>query len=321
MRSFLRTVMAGALAALVLAPTPSYAAPAGIQAAPYEYFGWGNPQSPASVMSATGVKWFTLAFILSKGTCSPAWDGSRPLTGGSDQSNINAIRAKGGDVVVSFGGWSGNKLGQSCSSAGALAGAYQKVINAYGLKAIDIDIEAGEFTSSTVRQRVVDALKTVRANNPGLITYLTFGTTPSGPDGNGADLIKRGAKSGLANDGWIIMPFDFGGHSGSMGAATVSALEGLKKTVKSAYGYSDGDAYRHIGLSSMNGKTDESDETVSTGDFNTMLAYAQQHHIARFAFWSINRDRQCGSGSDGDSCSGISQSAYAFTKIVVKYQG
>jgi hypothetical protein len=55
-------------------------------------------------------------------------------------------------VVVSFGGWSGDKLGEKCSSASALAGAYQKVINAYHLKAIDIDIENTEFGSSTVRQ-------------------------------------------------------------------------------------------------------------------------------------------------------------------------
>lgn len=50
MRTILRTVLASALAALVLAPTPSYAAPAGIQAAPYEYFGWGNPQSPTAAL-------------------------------------------------------------------------------------------------------------------------------------------------------------------------------------------------------------------------------------------------------------------------------
>jgi hypothetical protein len=29
-------------------------------AAPYEYFGWGNPQRPTDVMAATGVWWFTL---------------------------------------------------------------------------------------------------------------------------------------------------------------------------------------------------------------------------------------------------------------------
>lgn len=51
--------------------------------APYLYNGWGSPPSPTTVMNATGVKWFTLAFVLSNGYCNPQWDGSRPLTGES----------------------------------------------------------------------------------------------------------------------------------------------------------------------------------------------------------------------------------------------
>jgi hypothetical protein len=293
----------------------------GMAAAPYEYFGWGSPQDPVTVMNATGIKWFTLAFILSDGTCNPAWDGSRPLTGGNDQTQINRIRANGGDIMVSVGGWSGNKLGEFCSSASALAGAYQKVINAYALKAIDIDIENTEWGSATVRQRVIDALKIIKQNNSGIKTVVTFGTTPTGPDATGVDMITRGASSGLANDIWSVMPFDFGSHSGSMGSATVSAVEGLKSVVKSKYGYSDSVTYAHIGLSSMNGKTDEADETVTLADFNTILSYAQQHQIARFAFWSINRDRSCAGGLDADSCSGISQQPYDFTKIVAQYHG
>lgn len=303
------------------APGIRAAGPGAMAAAPYEYLGWGDPQKPTDVMAATGVKWFTLAFVLSDGTCNPKWDGDRPLTGGSDQKAIDSIRAAGGDIVVSVGGWSGDKLGEKCTSATALAGAYQKVINAYRLKALDIDIEDTEFSKATVRQRVVDALKIVKNANPGIVTYVTMGTTPTGPDATGKDLIKRGAAAGLDNDGWVVMPFDFGGHSGTMGAATVSALDGLKAAVRSAYGYGDDDAYRHIGVSSMNGKTDEPDETVTTTDFRTILGYAQQHHIARFAFWSVNRDRACGSGSDGDTCSGVSQSPYDFTEIVVQYKG
>ncbi|MFJ8780998.1 alpha-galactosidase [Streptomyces sp. NPDC102476] len=297
------------------------AASPGMAVAPYEYLGWGNPQNPTSVMSATGVKWFTLAFILSDGGCNPKWDGSRPLTGGTDQSRIDAIRSAGGDVMVSVGGWSGNKLGEKCSSASALAGAYQKVINAYKLKALDIDIENTEWSNATVRQRVVDALKTVKANNPGLKTVITFGTTTSGPDSTGIDMIKRAANSGLANDVWCIMPFDFGGGTTNMGTLTTQAMEGLKARVKSAYGYSDATAYAHIGLSSMNGTTDDSGERVRVADFKTMLAYAQQHHIGRLTYWSVNRDRPCGSGTDGDSCSGVTQQPYDYLKVFTQYTG
>ncbi|MDF9815765.1 hypothetical protein [Streptomyces sp. SPB162] len=82
------------------APQAAAALPSGI-AAPYLYLGWGTPPSATSVMSATGIKQFTMAFMLSDGGCNPKWDGNRGLTGGTDQSTINAIRGAGGDVTVS----------------------------------------------------------------------------------------------------------------------------------------------------------------------------------------------------------------------------
>ncbi|MFI5756689.1 ricin-type beta-trefoil lectin domain protein [Streptomyces sp. NPDC051569] len=286
--------------------------------APYLYNGWGSPPSPTTVMNATGVKWFTLAFVLSNGYCNPQWDGGRPLSGGVDQQTINTVRGAGGDVIPSFGGWSGNKLESSCSSAGELAAAYQKVINAYGLKAIDIDIEADAYSNTTVQQRTVDALKTVKANNPGIKVYVTFGTGQSGPD---TGLINRAASSGLTVDSWTIMPFDFGGAGQNMGTLTTRAAEGLKTAVKNAYGYSDDQTYRSIGISSMNGITDDN-ETVTVADFRTILAYAQQHHLARLTFWSVNRDRPCGSGGPGDdTCSGVSQQAWDFTRVFAQYTG
>ncbi|WP_206785139.1 chitinase [Amycolatopsis sp. MtRt-6] len=292
--------------------------PGVLAVAPYLYNGWGDPPNPATIMSATGVKWFTLAFILSNGYCNPQWDGGRALTGGVDQNTINTIRANGGDVIPSFGGYSGNKLESSCGSAGELAAGYQKVINAYGLKAIDIDIEADAYSNPAVQQRTVDALKTVRANNPGIKLYVTFGTDQSGPDNS---LVNRAAQAGLTVDGWVIMPFDFGGAGQNMGTLTLRAAEGLKNVVKSAYGYDDDTAYRHMGISSMNGITDVG-ETVTLTDFTTILGYANTHHLARLTFWSANRDRPCpGAYPNNDTCSGVSQQAWDFTRIFARYAG
>lgn len=299
------------------APTGGGTTPtAPMAVAPYLYNGWGSPPNPTTVMNATGVKWFTLAFVLSNGTCNPQWDGSRPLTGGVDQQTVNTVRANGGDIIPSFGGYSGNKLESSCTSAGALAGAYQKVINAYGLKAIDIDIEADAYSNPTVQQRTVDALKTIKADNPGIKVYVTIGTGQSGPD---TSLINRAANSGLTVDSWTIMPFDFGGAGQNMGTLTQRAAEGLKTALKNAYGYSDDQAYRDMGISSMNGLTDQN-ETVTVADFQTILAYAQQHHLARLTFWSVNRDRPC-TGGVADSCSGVSQQNWDYTRVFAKYTG
>jgi hypothetical protein len=80
-----------------------------IPAAPYLYLGWGNPPSATSVMQQTGIKAFTMAFMLSSGGCNPAWDGNRPLTGGVDQQTINAIRGAGGDIEIWYGAGSSTR--------------------------------------------------------------------------------------------------------------------------------------------------------------------------------------------------------------------
>jgi len=145
---------------------------------------------------------------------------------------------------------------------------------------------------------------------------VTFPSDRTGPD---SSMINRAAASGLTVDGWTIMPFDFGAAGQNMGSLTIQAAEGLKNTVQAAYGYTDDQAYRHSGISSMNGITD-SNETVTVGDFQTMLSYANQHHLARFTFWSTNRDRPC-NGGGADSCSGVSQNPWDYTRVVAQYGG
>jgi chitinase len=290
--------------------------------APYEYLGWGHPQGPLNVMRATGIRDFTLAFMLSDGFCNPRWDGTRPLLGGRDEATIRRIRAHGGDVVVSFGGWSGAKLGVRCPTAALLAAAYEKVIGDYGLKAMDIDIEHTEIATAAVRQRVVDALKLVRQREPwGFEISITFGCGEHGPDADSRDMIRRAAVAGLRVNAWTIMPFDFGAPVRHMGRISLQAAEGLKRDLMAAFHESGDVAYRRMGISSMNGRTDESDETVTKADFTMMLDYARAHHLARFTFWSLNRDRPCPRGGASDSCSGIGQAPYAFTKVVAQYHG
>jgi chitinase len=282
-------------------------------AAPYIYPGWGSPPAPSTVMSATGIRSFTIAFVLASG-CNPAWDGEGGITGGSHASTINAIKAAGGTAVPSFGGWSGNKLGPNCATPELLAGAYQKVIDAFGLSAIDIDIEnSDEFDNYTVADRIVNALKIVKQNNPNLTTILTFGTTPSGPNASGVRLINQAKALGANVDIFAQMPFDFGGGS-DMYAATVGATEGLKNQLKTTFGYTDAQAYSHIGISGMNGLSDQQ-ELTSTETWTRIRDYARTSGLARFTFWAVNRDRGCAGGGVVSDCSGIAQPDWEFTRI------
>ncbi|HEY5109669.1 MAG TPA: chitinase [Acidimicrobiales bacterium] len=317
------TLALGALTSAAVPSGPAGATPVPVsRAAPYLYLGWGSPPVPVAVMSTTGIRAFTLAFVLAGHGCVPTWDGKRPLLGGSDASSIAAIRAAGGDVSVSFGGWSGRKLGTACRSAAALAGAYEQVIDAYGLHAIDVDIEHGEFTNRTSRLRVVTALHLVQLADPAVEISVTFGTTPIGPDATGTSLLTDAAAVGFVPYAWTVMPFDFGVPEPDMGATSVAAAEGLHADLMSVSGMDSATAYAHMGISSMNGRTDEADETVSAADYRTMLAYAEAHHLARLTFWAVNRDRSCPSGTPaGDTCSGIVQADGLFTTLTAGYTG
>jgi hypothetical protein len=281
---------------------------------PYVYPGWGNPPAPSTVMNATGIRAFTMAFVLASNGCNPAWDGEGGLTGGVHASYIQQIKAAGGDIVPSVGGYSGNKLGPNCSTTAALAGAYQKIIDAFGLKAIDIDIEnTDEFENTAVQDRVLGALKIIKQNNPSVKTILTFGTSTSGPTYYGTRLVQQAKALGANIDIFTQMPFDFGGGNDMYGN-TVNASEALKNLLKTTFGYTDAQAYSHMGISGMNGLSDQQ-ELTSTDTWTRIRDYAKSKGLSRFTFWAVNRDRGCAGGGVVSNCSGIAQADWAFTKI------
>jgi hypothetical protein len=305
------TVVSGLIAA-----SPATAqAPDG--AAPYLYLGWGSPPDPGAVMQSTGIRGFTLAFILSSGGCEPAWDGQRPLQGGEDAAKVRQIQDAGGFVIPSIGGWSGNKLGPNCPSADALAGAYQKVIDAYGLSAIDIDVEnTDEFESEVVQDRILGALKIVKQRNPGIRTIVTIPTTTSGPSWWGTRLIERAAALQANVDVFTLMPFDFG--SSDIYADTVRAVTALKDKLKSTFGYSDAEAFAHAGISGMNGLSDQR-ELTSVETWTRIRDWAKANGLGRLAFWSVNRDRGGCDGQVAAHCSGIPQDDWAFTAVTAGF--
>ncbi|ADD44054.1 hypothetical protein Snas_4408 [Stackebrandtia nassauensis DSM 44728] len=288
-------------------------------AAPYLFEGWGDPPDVKTVMDATGVKAFTMAFILSDGTCNPSWDSQRPLEGGVDQKVIEEVRANGGDVMPSIGGWQGDKLGPRCGSPEELAGAYQKVIDAYGLKAIDVDIEnTDEFENHEVQERILSALKIVKEKNPDIKTIVTFGTGKTGPNEHGVHLIEKSKELQANIDVFTIMPFDFG--SSDIYTDTIAASEGLRDQLKKTYGWDDAEAYAHMGISGMNGMSDQSEET-SPDTWTKIRDWAKQNSLARFTFWALNRDRPCPGGGTTSNCSGIDQKEWEFTSITAGFAG
>ncbi|MFF0395923.1 carbohydrate-binding protein [Streptomyces sp. NPDC005248] len=293
-------------------------------AAPYLMPHDNNPPNAGAIMDATGLKAFQLAFVLAPngGGCSPTWDGTSPVSSDTAVASvISAIRAKGGDVSVSIGGYGGTKLGQACSDAASTAAAYQQVITKYQLKAIDFDLEEPEYENATAIAHEIGAAKILQQNNPGLYVSVTTAGTADGTGWFGKQMLNEAKSQGFTPNNFSIMPFD-GGFNGS--AAQTSALTNFNSILQSTFGWDAATAYAHEGFSGMNGRSDTG-EYFSQADFQTVLDYATSHHMDRFTFWSLNRDRQCtppdNNGQTSGTCSSVAQSDWDFAKYSVKFAG
>jgi len=145
------------------------------ESAPYYYTLDSAAPDPGQVMSDTGEKAFLLAFILADGGCTPAWDGTDPVSSDTQVAAvINEVRADGGDVGASEGGANGTKLGQDCSTPAATAAAYQSVITTYNLHYFDFDLEEPEIESSSAVANEIGAAQILQAEDPGLIVSITI---------------------------------------------------------------------------------------------------------------------------------------------------
>ncbi|HEX4831902.1 MAG TPA: carbohydrate binding domain-containing protein [Trebonia sp.] len=290
-----------------------------------------NPPSAsqiASIMSATGEKDFMLAFVLDSGGCTPAWDGTASQPVASDTTVaalISAIRAAGGDAGVSFGGYNGTELGQSCGSASALAAAYQSVITKYHLTHVDFDIENAALGDAGNELKRAQAIATLEHANAGLTVSLTIPVTSIGLPGSGTAEIQQAITAGARIDVFGAMDFDYGLTSGTQVGSDEAVANDVASQLESLYGWSAATAWSHLGLTLMNGHTDQPSELFTQATFTSLLGFAQASHPAWLSFWAFNRDQPCPAGAvepwAPGTCSNIAQSPYDFTKIVAQYAG
>lgn len=293
-------------------------------AAPYLMPLDNDPPDATAIMDATGLKAFQLAFILAPngGGCTPTWDGTAPVANDTAVGAvINAIRAKGGDVSISIGGYNGTKLGQACASPEATAAAYQQVVTKYGLHAIDFDLEEPEYENSAAIHNEIGAAKILQQNNPGLYVSVTTAGTAAGTGWFGQLMLNEAKAQGFTPNNFSIMPFDGGFNGADAQTAALTAFNGLLRTT---FGWSEATAYAHQGFSGMNGRSDTG-EMFPQSAFRTVLDYAKAHGMDRFTFWSLNRDRQCNPPDNGGrtsgTCSSVTQNSWDFAKYSVEFAG
>ncbi|KPI29087.1 Chitinase [Actinobacteria bacterium OV320] len=275
-------------------------------------------------VSATGVKDYNLAFVTDGGGCTPKWGGVTDLASDGVAAQIGALRAKGGDVRVSFGGASGSELATTCSSADALAAAYGKAVDAYQLTKVDFDIEGGALPDTAANARRAQAIAKLQQQHPDLNVSFTLPVMPEGLTQDGVNLLAGARSAGVGIDTVNIMAMDYGpAYSGDMGTYAEQAATATQAQVKSVLGLSDSTAWKTVGVTPMIGVNDVTSEIFKVDDATQLVAFAKAKGLGPLSMWSATRDKQCAGGAKNyadATCSSIVQTDSAFSKAFAAYK-
>jgi chitinase len=257
-------------------------------AAPYLQISSSDAGDMAADQAATGLKDYTLAFLTPQSGCTPQWENGGNSVG-AFASQISAIQASGGNVIISFGGASGGELAQTCTNVSQLTAAYQNVVNTYGVTRLDFDIEGGVLSDTAATSRRDQALAALQAEDPSVQVDFTLAVAPQGlPTGTGSeyallqDAKAKGVKVSIVN----IMTMDFGAGSNDLADAE-SAAQGTAGQLASLYGISTSAAYGMMGLTPIAGTND--DGTVfSTSNASSLESFAASNGVAELSFWEVD---------------------------------
>ena len=340
----LRTVGA-VLAAAVLAATGSAAASAaaapahhGPQPSPRPlpahifapYFEGYSTDDPAVLSAESGDKYLTLAFIQTPaaGSCTIDWNGNAatPIAYSTYGKSIAEIRARGGDVIPSFGGagadGSDEEIADSCTDVAKIAADYEQVITTYNVTRLDFDVEGDSESNVAGIDRRNEAIALVEqwaARRHRTVQFVyTLGTNMTGLDVPQGESVLQSAVAHHARIDIVnIMTFDYyDGLPHEMAKDTVTAATAVIEQLATIYPHKTTEQLWHmLGITEMIGIDDYGPpEVLSTADGRYVENWAARTGIAELSFWALERDNGgCVGTAGSDDCSGVAQSIWQFS--------
>jgi hypothetical protein len=307
--------------------------PAHVYAPYYETYLAPNTASIADTATASGARYFTLAFLQTpkKGSCALDWNGnsSQPLD--YYASDIAALRAAGGDVIPSFGGFSadqgGTEIADSCTNVSQIAADYESVITTLGVTRLDMDVEAKSLnnTAGINRRNEAIAMTEAWAKSQGIPLQIQY-TIPVeqyGLDPNGEAVLQNAVADGAAVTSVNIMVFDYyiaGEGVVNMGQAAINAATNTHAQLTSIFtSLTSAQIWNTEGMTMLPGIDDYPKKTEVTylHDAQTMLNFAQLNNMNFLSIWAIQRDNGgCPGTRDSNTCSGITQNTWDFSHLL-----
>jgi hypothetical protein len=306
------------------------------------YFETWTKERISAIASRSGARYFTLAFLQTprRGSCTLAWNGDRRqeiTPGGRYVSDIAALRAMGGNVIPSFGGFSadqgGTEIADSCKSVEEIAEAYESVVTTYGVTRLDMDVEANSLGNRAGIARRSAAMRLLQEwaarHHRTVQIVLTLGVEPFGLPRNCLAVLRSAVAHGVRVTAVNSMAFDYYNSNGKkqsdMGAEAIRALNGVHAQLTKLYaGLSARRLWRMEGITLLPGIDDfpAKTEVTHVGDTREVLRFGRAHRLSLIAIWAIQRDNGgCPGVIDSNSCSGIRQFRYSFSHLLESYRG
>jgi hypothetical protein len=293
------------------------------------YFETWTTDGITATAQASSVKYFTLAFLETTGktSCTLAWDGSasQPVSGGKYLSDIGSLRALGGDVIPSLGGWSadqgGTEIGDSCANVAWIEAAYEQLATVYGISRIDMDIEGRSLTKTAGIDRRNKAIALLNQSMPSVQVSYTLPTSRTGLEASGLAVLQNAVANGVRIDFVNPMVFDYYDRGAlSMGQSAVNALNGLHAQLTQLLpSKTSAQIWAIEGATIMNGLDDYPKKTESTSlaDAQQLLNFASTNGMSNLSMWAIQRDNGgCPGNTGSNSCSGIAQNTWDFSHLL-----
>ena len=234
----------------------------------------------------------TLAFAT--GTCgSETWGGVSGASWAAE--NIPQLQNANLDYVVSTGGEAGTFTCASTAGMDAFIARYASP----NLVGIDFDIEGGQTESDI--QNLVNAAAGAQSQYPNLQFSFTLATLAAsdgsygGVNSLGNEVVEAVLGSSLKNYVINLMTMDYGSASSSVCVVVSGSCEMAQSAIQAVKNleHTYGIPASKIAVTPMIGLNDNSSETFTPADVDTLTTYAAGNGLAGLHFWSLDRDTPC----------------------------
>ena len=301
----------------------------------------------SEIVAGSGATHFILAFLTqdswATNTCQPSWGGNSlattPQLGiGYGVAEIEQIRAKGGDVAISFGGENGMPVEEVCGIEG-FEQVMENVQNTYHPAFIDFDVEGGNLQNAVANADRIGALKLFLQKHPNAIIQFTLPANNEGLAQDGINFLTQvldtntglwayrdNLRYNLMTMAWYAQKSPAGVEKSIEDAVAAGSLQ-----IKTAYcvqtlgtcNYKPEDFYKSIRVTARIG-VDYDGSIMQISEATTLVDYAKRIGLGGISFWSMDVDRNnnqtgsCGSSSARADCSGVEQTPYEYTQTFLR---